>query len=131
MTPALYDAIVELISDWKNEMRNRETVKILKRNVDVKSKRDTKSMFRYGQRLADLEAKYNISRCKDDVSNCRKEIEQESASAASAKATAASKSTSNEVLYMAVLITAEDSELSASLGSSLPRTRSSLRHSPS
>ena len=68
--PALYDAIVELISDWKNEMRNREIVKILKRNVDVQSK----SMFRYGQRLADLEAKYNISRCKDDVSNCRKEI---------------------------------------------------------
>jgi hypothetical protein len=62
--PALYDAIVELISDWKNEMRNREIVKILKRNVDVQSKSDTKSMFRYGQRLADLEAKYNTAGAK-------------------------------------------------------------------
>jgi hypothetical protein len=47
-------------------------VKILKRNVDTQSK----NMIRYGERLADLEAKYNITLCSDDVSTWRKEIEQ-------------------------------------------------------
>ena len=44
--PALYDATVELIADWWNEMRTWQTVKILKRNVDTQSK----NMIRYGKR---------------------------------------------------------------------------------
>ena len=38
LSPSLYDATVELIGDWWNEMRNWEIVKILKRDVDTQSK---------------------------------------------------------------------------------------------
>ena len=38
LSPSLYDATVELIGDWWNEMRTWEIVKILKRNVDTQSK---------------------------------------------------------------------------------------------
>ena len=68
LSPALYDATVELIGDWWNEMRNWEIVKILKRNVDTQSK----NMIRYGERLADLEAKYGITPSKDEISTWRK-----------------------------------------------------------
>jgi hypothetical protein len=107
LSPALYDATVELIGDWWNEMRNWEIVKILKRNVDTQRK----NMIRYGQRLADLEAKYGITPSKDEIGNWRKALEQMNAAAASAKATAASKSTTDEVFCM--LIAAN--ELSESL----------------
>ena len=107
LSPSLYDATVELIGDWWNEMRNWEIVKILKRNVDTQSK----NMIRYGERLADLEAKYGITPSKDEISTWRKALEQSNAAAASAKATAASKSTTDEVFCM--LIAAN--ELSESL----------------
>ena len=81
LSPSLYDATVELIGDWWNEMRNWEIVKILKRNVDTQSK----NMIQYGERLADLEAKYGITPSKDEISNWRKELEQMNAAAASAK----------------------------------------------
>ena len=107
LSPALYDATVELIGDWWNEMRNWEIVKILKRNVDTQSK----NMIRYGQRLADLEAKYTTMPTKDDITNWRKALEHANAAAASAKATAASKSSTDEVFCMLVTAT----ELSQSL----------------
>jgi hypothetical protein len=99
--PALYDATVELIADWWNEMRTWQTVKILKRNVDTQSK----NMIRYGKRRADVEAKYKTKPTGVEISKWREEL-QLSATAQSAKPAAASKSTTTEVFLM--LTNAED-----------------------
>ena len=63
LLPAIYDATVELIGDWWNESRTWQTVKILKRNVNTHNK----NLIRYGERRAELEAKYKMRTVCDNV----------------------------------------------------------------
>lgn len=91
LLPAIYDATVELIGDWWNESRTWQTVKILKRNVNTHNK----NLIRYGERRAELEAKYKMKPTEAEIAKWRAEVQQ-SATAQPTKA-AASIGTTEEV----------------------------------